>query len=304
MDNPAENAQDTTTDDLLLADSPEDDDPLLEEPAPARQGLPPGFRMRHDRHYVDELLGVRVAPAVRPARHAADPPAAQTPQTREASDDAARSLRAALSALAGRLEGIRAHTLTPRRAGHTTAFDLAAQIEIDRTTCLAHAAVAIAGDLQLARRDVTAAQIAERARHACAPLRALGGTRFEISVEEAGLRIAVDPVAVTQAIAGTLHALTDLLDGSRDADDLPVIRIRIHIVEPRPALMVEISPIGVAVSDEAIGALFDAGAACHPAGAEGAMLLSAAAKNARAHGGRADARREAAGVVALLVFPR
>lgn len=303
MDNPAENAQDTAIDDLLLADSPEDDDPLLEEPAAARQGLPPGFRMRHDRHYVDELLGVRVAPAVRPVPHVTEPPAA-APQARETNDDTVRSLRAALAAVAERLDGIRAHAVANRRSGSVTAFDRAAQLEIDRTARLAHAAIAIGGDLQLVRRDCTAAQIAERARQAIAPLRTFGSTRFDISVEDAGLRISVDASAVTQAIAGTLHAFADLGDRSRDADELPLIRIKIHIVEPRPALMVDISAAGLAVSDDAIATLFDAAAACHAAGAEGALLLSGAARIARAHGGRADARRNGDAVVALLVFPR
>ncbi len=38
-------------------DRPDEDDDLeMEEPAPQREGLPPGFRMRHDSHYVEELV--------------------------------------------------------------------------------------------------------------------------------------------------------------------------------------------------------------------------------------------------------
>jgi hypothetical protein len=33
-----------------------DDDLEIEGPAPRREGLPPGFRMRHDAHYVEELM--------------------------------------------------------------------------------------------------------------------------------------------------------------------------------------------------------------------------------------------------------
>lgn len=36
--------------------SDEEDGPEAEEPAPQREGLPAGFRMRHDAHYVEELV--------------------------------------------------------------------------------------------------------------------------------------------------------------------------------------------------------------------------------------------------------
>ena len=305
VQNPAENTEETATGDLLLADSPEDDDPLLDEPAPARQGLPPGFRMRHDRHYVEELMGMR-APAPRPVPHVAEhaPAAAPAPPSaRETTTETARALRTALAAIAERLDTVREHAVSGRRSGTITAFDRAAEVEIDRASRLAHAAVAIGGDLQLSRREIAAGEIANLAKGAIAPLRRFSGIRFDFVVEDSSFRVAVDSTAVTHALAGTFHAFADLLDGSRDGDELPVVSIRVHAVEPRPALMIEVSATGIAISEDAIGTFFEA-AACHVAGTDGAVLLSAGAKVARAHGGRAEARRAGDAIVAVFVFPR
>lgn len=48
--------------DAVDADEPDEDD----EPAPQREGLPPGFRMRHDAHYVEELVSRNRASHVGP----------------------------------------------------------------------------------------------------------------------------------------------------------------------------------------------------------------------------------------------
>jgi hypothetical protein len=301
VENSAENTQHTATDDLLLDDSPEDDGPVLEEPTPARQGLPPGFRMRHDRHYVDELVGRRVTSAPRPIAHTTE--SAPAP-SRDRPDETTRPLRAALTAVAERLDAVREHAGAMRPSGPLTSFDRALQVEIDRASRLARAAVALAGEVPIARRELSAGEFAERLKNTIGPLRKYSGLRFEVSVEDPGFRIAMDSGAVTHALAGTLHAFSDLLDVSRGADDLPVVRIKVHSVDPRPALMVEVSTDGIALSEEAIATLFES-AGCHAAGAEAALLLSAAAKIARAHGGRVDARRGAdGGLVTLFVLPK
>ena len=41
------------------------DGPFGAEPPPQREGLPPGYRMRHDAHYVDQLTSRHAAPQVR-----------------------------------------------------------------------------------------------------------------------------------------------------------------------------------------------------------------------------------------------
>ena len=305
MENPAENAQETATDDLLLADSPEDDDPLLEEPAPARQGLPAGFRMRHDRHYVDELMGMRAASTSRTVKRVAEPPAPAAAPSRETSDDVPRALRAAMAAVAERLDVVREHAAAGRRSSAPSAFDRALQVEIDRASRLAHAGVALGGDLQIARRAITAGELAERTKTVVATLRRLSGVRFDVSVEDPSFRVAVDSAAVSHAIAGALHAFSSLLADATDSDELPIVHVRLHSSQSRPALMVEISAAGVTISEDALAGLFDATAGCHAAGSEGAVLLSGAATVARAHGGRADAHRGPDGeLVALFVFPK
>jgi hypothetical protein len=307
--NSAEKAQDAATEDLLLADSPEEDDePILEEEAaPARQGLPPGFRMRHDRHYVDELMGVRVPPASRPLPHVTEPVSAPSPAAlKERALEPDRALRSAVAAVAERLDAVRQHAHAVRPSMPTSSFDRALQVELDRASRLAHAALVISGEQALSRRDVRAGDIAERAMRAIAPLRRFSGIRFDVSVDDAGYRIAIDPMAVTHAVAGALQAFGDLVDASRDQDeDVPVVHLKVNGVQPRPALMIEIVASGISLSDETFSAFFEPASACHPAGIEGSLLLSAAARIARAHGGRADVQRAADGeIVALFVFPK
>ncbi len=51
--------------DALLPDDDETPDGFHGDPAYQREGLPPGFRMRHDAHYVDQLTTRTAAPQVR-----------------------------------------------------------------------------------------------------------------------------------------------------------------------------------------------------------------------------------------------
>jgi hypothetical protein len=303
VENSAENTQDTAVDDLLLADSPEDDDPILEEPAPPRQGLPPGFRMRHDRHYVDELMGRRVAPAPRPVPRAEEPAPAIPAASERTSDNSSRALHAALAAIADRLDAVTEHARAGRR-GALPSFDRALQMELDRAARLARAASALSGEVAIARREVTAGDIAARALRAVAQLRRFSGVRFDTSIEGEDVRLAIDASAATQAVTCALEAFSGLLGSSGDReDDEPVIRLEMKAVQPRPALMIEVSAHGVQVTEEAVERFFEpAAAGTDP---EASILLGAAAKIARAHGGRADARRGADGsIVALLVLPQ
>jgi hypothetical protein len=67
--------------------------------------------------------------------------------------------------------------------------------------------------------------------------------------------------------------------------------------------MIEIAATGIQATDDALARFFEPTAGGTDAAAS--ILLSAAAKIARAHGGRADARRGADGsIVALLVLPQ
>ena len=248
---------------------------------------------------------MRVAPAPRPAPNVAEPtPAAAPAASREPADDNQRALRAALSVIVERLDIVRHHAQAAPRRAQSAPFERAQQLELDRASRLAHAAVAVAGETPLARREVTAGDLTNRAMKDVAALRRFSGIRYETSVEDADYRIAIDPAAASQAIAGALDAFSDLVGASQDPDDDPIVRLKVHAVQPRPALMIEISATGIAVSDDALAAFFEPVPACHPAGAEAALLLNASARVARAHGGRADVRRNGDEVVALLVFPR
>jgi signal transduction histidine kinase len=320
VNNSAENLEEASSNDnVLFEDAETGDDDLLEDepPARAREGLPPGFRMRHDAHYVDELMGrdskylsdlaarnVNPAPAEepRPAQPAPEPAA-----------EAAAPSWPAIDALADRLEVVSGYATAARRpAAPLIAFQHALQIELSRASRLARAAGYVTSAPILARREITARELLDRALRAIAPLRRFSGVRFDATLDDPAFAIAADPAAVTQALAGTIDALLHFVHATEAADDaadtaMPsrAIEINIQCVKLRPAVLVEISTGGVALGARALENFFDPASTDHPGGVEPAVLLAAAARIARAHGGRADVRRQGdSGVTVLLVFPR
>ena len=70
-----------------------------------------------------------------------------------------------------------------------------------------------------------------------------------------------------------------------------ILTLAAHCVKTRPAMIVELAQRAVSVEPELMGQFFDVNSVAHPADRPTALLLAAAARIVRAHGGRADVRR-------------
>ena len=136
-----------------------------ETPArPDREGLPPTFRMRHDAHYVDDLM----------SRAAHDSPA--TPPDRRDSRTGAEPaspapIGPALGVIAERLESLITHAGAARP--QLTAPSLVAQsvqVEFVRVTRLARAAATLQQHEPPMRVELSGREIVEATSRAAAPV--------------------------------------------------------------------------------------------------------------------------------------
>jgi hypothetical protein len=252
---------------------------------PRREGLPPGFRMRHDRHYVEELMAsstinpATTYPSARPSVPAIEPPP--------------RRSAAALELIAGRLESIVAHGEISRGPGSPT--DLvgrSVQAELQRVSRFARAVAIIAHPAEPIRRAVTNGEIAAAVRAACTRLVRLYGMQCVVTTDDAGFAIGVERALVVQAIAGTLDALLDLAQGAGiddGAEDAGRFTVALQAVKARPALIAEIGCPSV-VWDSTPDRLFENRDEHFAATPAAGILLAAAAQIVRVHGGRAEAQ--------------
>jgi signal transduction histidine kinase len=145
--------------------------------------------------------------------------------------------------------------------------------------------------------DVDARAVIEPVIAALRPEARRRNVTLDVSFESAG-RLAVDAGLLSTAVAGLLHgALALAVPGRR-------VSVNLQSTAVRPALIVEVSVEGAAIDGEAEGRFFDADWKAHPSGAAGAVMLAAAARVARLHGGRVDVRATATGAAVTFVLPR
>ena len=292
-------------DDLDAAASTEDADVDVDDDADeerrvrsGREGLPGSFRMRHDSHYVDELM----APARldKPAHTAANVPPAQA-----APADA-------LALIAGRLESLVTHAGAVR--GHHGTPGLIAQsiqAEFARVSRLARAAAILQDREAPIRRSLSARDIASRVMTASGPVARMSGVDCEITVDDPAFTILAEAPLVLQAIAGTVDAVVDLLltDPRRPslADEggaAARISINLQTVRVRPALILDVVCPTLVISGRQAERFFDNAVEDYRHAPAAGILLAAAAHVVRAHGGRADLKRlSGIGATITYVFP-
>jgi len=339
------------------ADEPIDEF-TAEEPRPrrAREGLPPGFRMRHEKHYVDDLSAAPTIRQVAISEIDRDQINDDAPST--AIESLVDSIRRAgilqpllVASRAGRFRLIDGHRrlgaaslaglrhvpcivhdldepaieqmrqtvnvrppapepiLEPAPAiPASAAIDLARRIErahaqaaigTSRTTAdlldselaqagrLARAAAAMLDTPRLRRRELSARAVVDQAAIATAVQRRLSGVQLTTRIDDPEFQVPADPALITQALAGAIDALSAFVDEPGAA-----ITLSVHCVKTRPAMILELAQRVVSVEPELMGQFFDVDSTVHPGGASTAVLLAAAARIVRAHGGRADVRRD------------
>jgi ParB-like chromosome segregation protein Spo0J len=185
--------------------------------------------------------------------------------------------------LARRIE--RAHAQAAIAASRTTADLLDA--ELAQAGRLARAAAVMLDTPRLRRRELSAQAVVDHAAAATAVQRRLSGVDLTTAIDDPGFRVPADPALVTQALAGAIDALSAFVDEPGAA-----ITLSVHCVKTRPAMIIELAQRVVSVEPELMGQFFDVGSTVHPGGASTPLLLAAAARIVRAHGGRADVRRD------------
>ena len=297
-------------DNLQLADSDNldvSDDPDEEAPAArTREGLPPAFRMRHDSHYVDELMTRQ--PERTEIRAAAVPASAPAPTPAAAPEPSP-----ALALIADRLESIAAHSGPTRPQFAATSFIAqSVQVEFARVTRLARAAATLQTGDQPLRAELSGREIADTARRTAAPVARLAGMEFDVSIDDPVFTILAEPALVLQGIAGTVDAVVDLLlsdprrqpalDGRHPA---PRISISLQTVKVRPAIIIDVFCPTLFVSNSHADRFFDNVADDYRLAPAAGVLLAAAAHIVRTHGGRAYVKRHSAtGATTTYVFPQ
>jgi K+-sensing histidine kinase KdpD len=276
-----------TTDTLDGAD--ESDEPA--QGRTTREGLPRSFRMRHDAHYVDELLSAPTAASVTPTRVSAT---------------------AALALIAGRLESLVAHAaVIDAHQDGATLVARTVQAEFARVARLSRAAVIANDGETLYRGTVSVGEIADDVTRAIAPIARSGCMDCEISVDDRTFTLTADPALVVHAIVATIDALSELMRShprrrAVETRQLPArISFTVQSAKVRPALIVDLTCPSVSIAERQAERLFENHEEDYRESAGAGVLLAAAARVARAHGGRADVKRHAvAGVTITFVYPQ
>jgi len=292
--------------DLQLTDSDNldgTDDADEEVPAAKpREGLPPAFRMRHDAHYVDELMSrsTDAAPERTDPRPHAAPAAPPSPSS-------------AIPLIAERLESIAAHSGIVR--GQQPGTSLIAQsieVEFARVTRLARAAAVLQDREAPLRTELSGREIVDAAIRAGSPVARLAGIDLDATVDDPAFTILAEPGLVLQGIAGTIDAVVDLLLADprrrRTAEGRhPAARVSISLqtVRVRPAIILDVFCPTLFVSSVLADRFFENASDDYRAVPAAGVLLAAAAHIVRTHGGRADVKRHnAAGATITYVFPQ
>jgi hypothetical protein len=301
---------------------------------PPREGLPPSFRMRHDKHYVEKLMsgptiaqGAAQAASPRPSVPAAVKPLVD--DRRRAADEPQRPSAAAVELIASRLESIVAHGAIPR--GHAASTDLVSRVvpgirpagaglHDQARSATPESAVAAGADILVIgravtirarqmepmRRSVTAGEIAAAVRSACTRVARLNGVDCLVTTDDAGFAIAAERALVVHGIAGTVDALLDLMQTQAADDSVDEggrITVSLHSTNVRPTLIVDVECPTLAWRATPADRFFDNNDQDFAVAPAAGILLASAAHVARLHGGGVGVQLRG-GVSLRYVFPR
>ena len=212
----------------------------------------------------------------------------------------ARDPSLAVADLARRLDRTRAQAAAGGIAPSRGAADVL-QMELARTARIAHATAIMLETPRLRRRELSAQAFAEQIVAATATERRLTGVRLATVSGRSRLsgagRSRLDrpgPGRRDRCVDRAGRGL-GLIDGDRwssDAAGSSTLTLTTHCVKTRPAMIVELAQAAVSVEPDLMSQFFDLNSSVHPGGPSSALLLAAAARVVRAHGGRVDARRD------------
>jgi hypothetical protein len=284
----------------------ENDDTSL---AARREGLPPGFRMRHDKHYVEELMSTPIGPreafasSVRPSVTVSDP----LHDRRVAPPAPSQPSAAVIALIAERLGAIVAHNAVARPKGTAPDFlGRTVHAELERVHRLTNAVVLNSREAEPVRRAIPAGEIASAVRSACGRLARLYGTTCGVTADDPGFAVAVDRASIVDSLTGTVDALLELAHlngGDEEAIENARITVSLQAVKVRPALIVDVECSTLAWRAGSADRFFDNGEQDFAVAPAAGILLASAAHVVRLHGGRVEAQVQG-GVRVRYVLPQ
>ena len=262
------------------ADQDEDEDLDSEEPPSQREGLPPGFSMRHDAHYVDELVSRNGSSRVvlLPAPGAAEQPA----RTQAPEPHSTVPLLRACAEIGGNLDAIGAALRllpeSPRPAPERVALDLI-HAEVSRAAWYLQAISVLEQDVPVSNVPVDLEAIVNRAIRGLAPGWERQGSRIEVASEEAAPVGRGDERLLTVAVAGMIAALQAL------TENVHPVRIDVALRLQTDRAVIEASEDGVRVPASWRARFLDPAWSERPGGSRAGVLLAASRRVAELHRG-------------------
>ncbi len=265
----------------------------IEVPAArVREGLPSSYRMRHEPHYVDALVG-RTLPvagstaAVEPPRVTAEPPM-PAPVAVPLDTVPLAPLAVAATALADAFDAIRSALRDLPTRGRPLRDRVAIELalaEATRGRWLAEAAVVMQADAMPALDEVDLTRVLRLVIEALGPESRLSGGAAVLAVPDGVCPVFGDERLLITAVGAAVAAMRAVIEDRGDAR-----RMSVALAPRRTAATrtIEIAQTAVRVPPSALARFFDAGWSQHPAGAHGALMLAAAQRIAVAHGGSLD----------------
>lgn len=274
----------------IEGDGDDDADPDLTAAPPSRvrEGLPPSYRMRAEPHYVEAVLDrvlTASEPAPAPSVAAATPAPPPVPEPVGAAQATAGTLTVAATALADAFDAIQAALrdvpLRGRPLRDRVAIELA-RAEATRGRWLADAAVVLQVEPLPALDEVDLLRLLGQVFEAMGPENRLSGGAAAMPVPTGSCPVFGDERLLTTALGAMFAGVRALIE---DRGDARKVSVTLGPRREAATRTIEVSQTAVRLPASAYPRFFDADWTDHPAGPSGAMLLAAARKIARAHGG-------------------
>ena len=272
----------------------------LDKTRPVRQGLPPGYRMRHDAHYVDELE-TRRAPSPPPAGPAGHPNAAAASGAPALAFPTSIPVTFALRDMSQELEGVASCfnlVLAKARPLRERMGLSLARVGVERNMRAFQALRLLLEDPPPEPAVTSLTSIIEQTVSSFDDELRLTGLRISLRVPEDVMRVTADARMLSLALQACLGTLVSLVEASNAAE---VIHVTVRVADGIASC--EMRQDAYQLSADQFSRLTDLEWSERPGGIPAGIGLAAAARIAQAHGGGLDARRtEAGGCVLVLTI--
>src|SRR5688572_6509677 len=260
----------------------------LDKSRPVRQGLPSGYRMRHDAHYVDELE----------TRRSSSPATAGPALAFPTSIPVTFALRDMSQELEGVASCFNLVAAAARPLRERMGLSLA-RVGIERNMRAFQAIRLLLEDPPPERAATSFSAILESTVKSYDEELRLTGVRITLDAPEMPIKVMADSRMLSLAVQACVGTLVSLVEASNAAD-------RIHLTARvgDGAVSCEMRQDAYRLSADQFSRLTDLEWSERPGGIPAGIGLAAAARIAQAHGGALDARRTDAGGCMLILTIR